>query len=548
MSLYLISATLKKRNLSCLLWSDSARQTFAEMSGPTPTDSTNLAAQWASVTITAIGLGGLIAQAESIRDQLDTFHKARGEKVLGEWVENQSPQRWYQLVKPAPRGPMIKGNYHGLCEVSPIHVSRRPHLRKGKAIGKASWTAILAILHPYTLLHGKERPRDARPWLKRLDNDTFKHDLVMHRDDKICTKITRIALIVCLVVCNAYQNYKYSGDSGLRVSYAGYTGSWQIQWPLGGHAELEFFGLDSHGSNNETHPKETHPLTFSRLVDKCVLMLVGVIHHSTLGKLGFAEPREQGYSLLKFEPQGFSSHGKTTHLYNMMGCGNYYEVDYLARYQLQEPSPDADIVLLTIPSPELDLNRKPWKNPIQSHSTVFVPPLEQEKLAEALDCLPWSQLGWSVHRGMQCLLVAYAKPIMDFHREALASKFQNAITTQQNQQTLISWGWEESFITNHMGGTAATSIRQSGGDSGDNVRIVTEIAKLLVQGSRVNLDETHFWRAQIENRKQHPTTLIMYPDLEPDTIIALTKMSVLEWSNELDHKLYEDLPLELLVA
>lgn len=512
------------------------------MSGPTSTDSANLAAQWASVTITAIGLGGLIAQAESIRDQLDTFHKARGEKYLGEWVEIQSTQRWYQLVKPAPRGPMITGSFKGLWEVSPIHVSRRPHVRNGRTVGKASWTSILAILHPYTLLHEKQRPKDTLTWLKRLENN--KHDLVMHREDKICTKITRIALIVCLVVCNAYQNYKYSGDSGLRVSYSGYTGSWQIQWPLGGHAELEFFGLDSHGSN-----PETHPLTFSRDVDKCVLMLVGVIQHSALGKLGFAEPREQGCSLLKFKPQGFSSNGKTTHLYNMMGCGNYYEVDYLARYPLQEPSLDAaDIVVLTLPPPELDLNRKPWKNPIQTHSTVLVPPLEQEKLAAALDCLPWSQLGWSVHRGMQCLLVAYAKPIMDLHREALASKFQNAVTTEQNQQTLISRGWQKGFVRNHMGGTAANSVRQSGGDSGDNVRIVTDIAYLFVQGSIVDLNETHFWRAQVENRKRDPTTLVMSPDLDPDTIIALTKLSVLEWSNEMDHKMYEDLPLELLVA
>lgn len=512
------------------------------MSGATPTDSANLAAQWASVAITGIGLGGLIAQAESIRDQLDIFHKARGEKYLGEWVEYQPKQAWYQLVKPAPRGPMITGSFSGLCGVSPIHVSRRPHMRKGKAVGKASWTAILAILHPHTLLHEKQWPRATRPWLWRLEND--KHELVMNREDKICTKITRIALLVCLVVCNAYQNYKYSGDSGLRVSYSGYTGSWQIQWPLGGHAELEFFGLDSHGST-----AETHPLTFSRDVDKCVLMLVGVIQHSALGNIGFAEPREQGLSLLKFEPQGFSSNGKTTHLYNMMGCGNYYEVDYLARHPLHEPSPvAADIVVLSLPPPWVDLNRKPWKNPIQTHSKVLVPPLEQEKLAVALDCLPWSQLGWSVHRGMQCLLVAYAKPIMDLYREILASKFQNAVTTEQNQQTLISWGWAKDFIRNHMGGSAANSVRQSGGDCGDNVRIVTAIAELLVQGSHIDLNETYFWRAQVENRKRDPTTLVTSPDPNPDTIIALTKLFVLEWSNEMDHRLYEDLPLELLVA
>ena len=513
------------------------------MSGPGPVDSANLAAQWASVMITAVGLGGLIAQAESIRDQLDIFHKARGERYLGGWVEYQLPYRWYQLVKPPPRGPIIKGNYLGVCGVSPIHVSRQPHTRDSKAVGKASWTAILAILHPYTLLPGNMEPIDPRPWQKRLDNHTYRHDLVMYRGDKICTKITRIALIVCIVVCNALQNSKYSGDSGLRSSYSGYTGSWQIQWPIGGHAEVEFFVLDSHDTNTETHP-----LTFSRRVDKCVLMLVGVINHSTLGKLGFAEPKEQGYSVLKFEPQGFSSNGKTTHLYNMMRCGNYYEVDYLVRYRLQEPCQDENIVVLTLPSPELDLNRLPLKNPKQTHSTVFVPPLEQEKLATALDCLPWSQLGWSVHRGMQCLLVAYAKPIMDLHREALASKFRTAVTTEQNQRTLYSWGWRESFIKNHMGSTAANSVKKNGGESGDNVRIVTDIARLLALGSLVDLDETRFWRGQIGNRKRDPATLDVNLSLEPDTIIALTKLFVLEWSHELDHKLYEDLPLELLVG
>ena len=87
-------------------------------------------------------------------------------------------------------------------------------------------------------------------------------------------------------------------------------------------------------------------------------------------------------------------------------------------------------------------------------------------------------------------------------------------------------------------------VTQSGGDSGDNLRIATDIAKLLAHGSLVDLDETHFWRAQIDNRKRDPVTLVVNPDLEPGTIIALTKLFVLKWSNELDHKLYEDLLLE----
>lgn len=71
-----------------------------------------------------------------------------------------------------------------------------------------------------------------------------------------------------------------------------------------------------------------------------------------------------------------------------MHCGDYYEVDYLARYQLQDPSPDENPVLLTIPPPKPDVNRQPWKNLSETNSAVLVPPLEQEKLATALDCLP----------------------------------------------------------------------------------------------------------------------------------------------------------------
>lgn len=287
------------------------------------------------------------------------------------------------------------------------------------------------------------------------------------------------------------QNSKYSGDAGLRVSYGRYTGSWQIQWPIAGHAELEFFGLDSH----DTHT-ETHPLTFSRRVDKCALMLVGVIHHPTLGKLGFAEPKRQGLTVLKFESQVFSSNRKTSHVYNMMRCGNYYEVDYLVRSQVQEPypDPDQDTVVLTLPSLEVDLNRLPWKNPMLKNSTVFVPPFEQEKLATALDCLPWSQLSWSMHCGVQCLLVAYAKPIMDLHREVLASIFETAVNLKQNQLMFTLWGWKESFIKNHMGSNAGRSVRKTGGESGDNVRIVTDIARLLIHGRLVDLHETRFWR------------------------------------------------------
>ena len=96
-----------------------------------------------------------------------------------------------------------------------------------------------------------------------------------------------------------------------------------------------------------------------------------------------------------------------------------------------------------------------------------------------------------------------------------------------------------------MADTAAASVVMSGGDSGDSLRIVTAVALLLWEGKDEELDETKFWRSQVGRNIDGEIPVQI---LEPDVVIALTKLFVLEWSNELDHKLYEDLPLEMLVA
>lgn len=122
---------------------------------------------------------------------------------------------------------------------------------------------------------------------------------------------------------------------------------------------------------------------------------MGVIQGTTLGKLGFPEPKNSGDSVLEFHKNGFMAHGKTTHLYNMMG-GNYYEVNYLLRRTLQTGDTEPEHpIKLSIPTPALDLNRKsvkPWDQK-QPSSFCYVPKYEQQLLAAALDCLPWSTLG-----------------------------------------------------------------------------------------------------------------------------------------------------------
>ena len=130
----------------------------------------------------------------------------------------------------------------------------------------------------------------------------------MHRD-KVCTAMTRRAFITCLVLANAYQIYKKSGSAGLRLAFAGYTGTWQVQWPLGGSAELELFQLDSHDGD-----QVKYPASFVGHVDKCILMLLGIIERTPSDKLAFPEPHLEGSSILEYHEKGFMSHGKSTPL------------------------------------------------------------------------------------------------------------------------------------------------------------------------------------------------------------------------------------------
>lgn len=519
-------------------------------------ESANVAAAWISAVITSVGLGSLILQVGAFQKLLDPFHENRGSHYLGLWGERNSTSRsLFPFKKPAPRGPKIEGGYSdGLCSLRIVHVSRKPL----GTIGTASWTSLLATLNPNPQLQPvyprnvtekrgnalvldmegviSEAPLEL-PWDYRLDTQ----ELVTHRD-RACTKITRTAFVTCLVLVNAYQIYKYSGAAGLRVAYAGYTGTWQVHWPLGGPAELEYLPLDSHNK-----PQETYPPSSSRRVNKCLLMLLGIIETSALEKLAFPEPQAEGVAILKLHQRGYPCHGQNTHLFNMMG-GNCSDVDYLLRRSVfgDEAAKVEEMLELSVPNPKVDLDRKPIKSwdKRKHSSTVLVPPHEQAVLARALDCLPWSSLGWSVHRGMQSLLVAYGERIMKAYRPALARTLKDAIDS--HPERLEAVGWSSKLVRDDMGYIAAASVMANGGDSGDTVRVVTAAAELLWDGTAEELDETLFWRDQVREPLSDELPASTY--LAPGVVVALTKLFVLEWSNELDHRLYLDLPLWMLVV
>ena len=95
-----------------------------------------------------------------------------------------------------------------------------------------------------------------------------------------------------------------------------------------------------------------------------------------------------------------------------------------------------------------------------------------------------------------------------------------------------------------MADIAANAVLAGRGNSGDAVRVVTDIAVTLWDGTASGLDETVFWRCAAT----HPMSSSSPSLLNPMAVAALVKCFVLEWSNELDYQMYHDLPLELCLG
>lgn len=92
--------------------------------------------------------------------------------------------------------------------------------------------------------------------------------------------------------------------------------------------------------------------------------------------------------MLKYTVKGFGGAYSGRHLYNMVG-GNVTDMDYLLMKKLStETELSQDTVTLYLP------NKEDGKSDVILHV-----PEESAVLNNALDCLPWSSLSWSIHRG-----------------------------------------------------------------------------------------------------------------------------------------------------
>ncbi|KAI1778028.1 hypothetical protein F4818DRAFT_438205 [Hypoxylon cercidicola] len=506
-------------------------------------DTANLTAAWLSFAATAVGLGGLISQASAINDQLDPYHATRTAEYLGIWFQRQPGPPWWKIAKPPPEGPVIAARMaDGFCGVNAVHIARIPVVPPGKA----GWSTILAMFHndwPALLPDaaavrsvdaaekgaGVVASADSEPARNRaagvgaswvnLDRTGLKR-----HQSHACIVISRTTLITMLVTTNGRPVFQYSDATGFRAGYASYCGQWYITWPIGQEAIVKFAAHDSIGST------EVLPRSFAQRVDRCGQMVSGVVSAPTSGfAVGFCGRKNAGLYRLEHAVKGFQGAHSGRHLYNMMG-GQAYKVDFLHARAVAETGEADDATVLELPSK--DGGDKGGK------VRMAVPPHEEDVLRQALDCLPWTSLSWSMHRGMRDVLTAYGRGVMNTHRAALAALLQRTVADRPD--VFRARGWDPEFVRENMGPMAASAVLAGAGNSGDSVRVVTDIVSVYVGDWDVaRLDEVVFWRRPDVNEIR---------ELDKQAVVALTKLFVLEWSQEFDYQLYHHLPIDLYFA
>lgn len=500
-------------------------------------------ATWLGLAATVIGLGSIVTQFDTIVDQTDQFHSLRDARHLGSWKHQQPYVPWYRLVKPPLVGPVLSVNLSsGLCGKQTVYISRLP---LDRLTGQAAWSVLLAVIHSPTQVKCRQAESsktllsDVGLELEHIVNipnepieivpsenwgDIPLYPLTRHKL-ATCTIISRATLMALFCPTNARPVFHYSGAAGHRAAYPAYCGQWRVEWPIGELARVYFCAHDSHSLSHDVYPT-----LFQQRVDKCLQMLAGVVSSQTSNPFNCAFPgrKSSGNWVLQYAIRAFGGAHSGRHFYNMIG-GNVNEVDFLFMNGFDaERTPSEDMIILKLPSKEGG----------KDDVTLYVPNREMAVLNKALDKLPWTFLSWSIHRGLRDILVAFAKQRMDSYRALLADTLRFAVGRWPEK--LDARGWDPRFVRVDMADMAASAVLAGQGNSGDAVRVVTEIAAVFCDGKVSSFDETTFWR--------HASPTPSSPTLGPMAVVALVKCFVLEWSVELDYQMYHDFPLELYLG
>ncbi|EPE27491.1 hypothetical protein GLAREA_04282 [Glarea lozoyensis ATCC 20868] len=455
-------------------------------------------------------------------------------EILGPWI---SKQAWGFFGAPSvlygpPVTAKLSAGYKGQNEV---YLARIPH----GLTGSSGWSTLMNVIRPepFLFLENGSATSDSLSIKAKAGiswdamADTPLGPLTYH-EGKYCVKISRATLMSLFTLTNARPIFSYSSAAGYRSAYPSYGGQWSISWPIGRPCIVSLAPHDSHTAETDVYPP-----VFPVRLDKCVEMLAGIISAPDGWKLAFpGRVKEKGSWRLCEIKKGFPGAHGSRHLYNMMG-GKVFEVDLLVLQKLHADfkEPLRKIQVRTVSSPT-------------ETSDIHIFEHEDNLLAHALDCLPWTSLSWSMHRGMRDILVAYGKSVMDQYRTAFAAFLQQNVVNVET--TLMRKGWNKEFIHSSMGDMAQSSVLSGGGNSGDLVRIVVGIVDAILEMSgpgtdTVNKDETKFWRKAVLNKKQNE---LLKWDLSNQEFVGLAKFFVLEWSQELDYQLYHELPVDLYLA
>lgn len=483
---------------------------------------------WFSIFIGAVGVGNFVALLPAVKQHLDPFHSLRDDRYLGVWARRQKRRFGCPIVTGPPNIPALTATMTlGFCGDNNLRISRLP----SSPCGEASWAIVLAILHKSKapmpqLFQGHVCQTDHIPCEEEwIDLPTRP---LISLNSSAGLPITRISFLTLLVLTNARPIYSHSEAAGYRAAFASYCGQWYVDWPISGTAVARLRPHDSH-----TLTRDVYPPTYGARVDTCIRMVAGVIV-TPFSKIAFPGRKPPGNWRLLYEKRGFPGAHGSRHLYNMNG-GKVYEIDLLAM-TLTDPKQGSlpDTLKLTIPSLDDEVN-----------STLSISSAVQEALALAMDCLPWSAMSWSIHRGLRDILIAFCKPNMDLYRDALAEKLK--VIARERKDTLESRGWDSTFVKESISDMAASAVKAGRGNSGDLVRVATDLVLAYVDDHSsvsVDLDETTFWRAITAKHSPNPSPS---HSLDADSLVALTKCFVLEWSIDFDYQMYHDIPVDMVL-
>jgi hypothetical protein len=261
-------------------------------------DASSLAASWLSFVVTAVGLGGLITQANAINEQLDPFHASRTAGYLGIWFQRQAAFPWWRITKPPPQGPIVMANMlEGFCGTNAIHIARIPFVFPGKA----GWSLMLSMFHTeapesriLTKLSSQEKvihPVETAPLGSNVaaisddkvnaeiaaDWDLLPKKALTRHQSSACIVISRTTLVTILVMTNARPVFQYSDATGFRAGYASYCGQW---------CKLKLFPRPpvQRRPRSDLKPPSAHPLSFFVLVRSLCTKALLQMSHGLLGK------------------------------------------------------------------------------------------------------------------------------------------------------------------------------------------------------------------------------------------------------------------------